>query len=366
MYHFNRVEGHTIDFGMSLSDAFYRRFNSALNLSYGFADKKVKEELNLKYLMGDYRIYYLSLDLFKKLKVLSEDYDKLTTTALALLSKYEFEDYYYTSGFKFEAGGEVFPVLALRAGFENHADKNAYVNTNFSFFSRNKTFRENPGMYRARINALTSGFTLDFRDYIEDGYSRRRINGPDSYILFRGDIIYSNKSLLKSELNFTTYLLNISGTLKTFKSAGLDFNLAAINNTGRLPYQLLYGVPGNIDLLFKNFSFRTLKVNEIKGEKVVMLNLEHNFKDELFRLLRIPGLKDWEIQFKTFFNAAYAELKNESREILLLPVKTLPHPFYEIGFGLGHVLIPLQIEFAWKLNYRDGNNFRAGFNLVIF
>ena len=365
MYHFNRVEGHTIDFESSLSDLFLKRFNSSLNLSYGFADKRVKEDLKLKYLLGKYRIYYLSLNAYNKLKVISEDYDKLTTTALSLLSKYEFEDYYYTSGFKFEAGGEIFPVLALRAGFENHTDKNAYVNTNFSFLSRNKTFRENPGMYQAKINALTVGFTLDFRDYIEDGYTRRRITGPGSYILLRGDIIHSDKNLLKSELNFTTYLINISGTLQTFKSAGLNFNIIGINNTGRLPYQLLYGIPGNIDLLFKNFSFRTLNVNEIKGEKIVTLNLEHRFNDELFRLLRIPGLKDWEIQFKSFFNIAYAELKKESQEILVLPVKTFPHPFFEIGFGLGQVLIPVEVEFAWKLNYRDGNNFRAGLNIII-
>jgi len=365
MYHFNRVEGHTIDFGPYLSDLFKKRFNTSLDLSYGFADKKMKEDLKLEYLLGDYRTYYISLNFFNKLKVLSEDYEKLTSTALSLISKYEFADYYYTSGFKFEAGGEVFPVLALRAGFENHADKNAYVNTNFSFFSGNKTFRENPGMYQGKINALSAGFTIDFRDYIEDGFFRRRITQSESYVLLSGDVFYSDKSFLKSELNFTTYMLQINGTLKTFKSAGLDFKIIGINNTGRLPYQLLYAVPGNIDLLFKNFSFRTLNVNEIKGEKVVTINLEHNFNDELFRLLRIPGFMKWDIQFKSFFNIAYAEIKSESREILLLPVKTLPHPLYEAGFGLGHALIPIEIEFAWKLNYRDGNNFRAGLNIII-
>jgi hypothetical protein len=365
MYHFNRVEGHTLDFGLSLGDLFNKRLNSSLDLSYGFADKKMKENLNLKYLLGEYRTYYLVLNIFNKLKVLSEDYDELTTTALALFSKYEFSDYYYSSGVKFEAGGEIFPLLSLRAGFENHTDKNAYVNTNFSLFSKDKTFRENPAMYQGKINALTAGFTVDFRNYIEDGFFRRRITQSESYVLLKGDFVHSDRRLLKSELNFTTYILQINGTLKTFKSAGLDFKIVGINNTGRLPYQLLYAVPGNIDILFKNFSFRTLNVNEIKGEKVVTVNLDHNFNDELFRLLRIPGLMEREIQFKTFFNISYAEIKSESREILLFPVKTLPHPFFEIGFGLGHVLIPIEIEFAWKLNYRDGNNFRAGLNIII-
>jgi hypothetical protein len=297
--------------------------------------------------------------------VLSEDYDQLTATVLSLLSKYEFSDYYYSSGFKFEAGGEVFPSLALRGGFENHYDKNAYVSTNYSIFSKDEAFRENPEIYQSKISALTGGFTIDIRDYIEDGFFRRRITQSDSYVIINGDIIYSDESLLKSELSFTTYMLTINGALRTFKSAGFNFNLVGINTTGQLPYQLLYAIPGNIDVIFKNYSFRTLNVNEIKGDKVVTLNLEHNFNDELFRLAQIPGIMDWEIQFKTFFNISYAEIKKETQEILIQPVKTFPHPFYEIGFGLGHVLIPIEIEFAWKLNYRDGNNFRAGLNVII-
>jgi hypothetical protein len=37
-------------------------------------------------------------------------------------------------------------------------------------------------------------------------------------------------------------------------------------------------------------------------------------------------------------------------------------PFYETGFSIGHVLVPIQFEFAWKLNYLNGNNFRIGVN----
>jgi len=366
MYHFNRIEGHTVDFGLFFSDLLNKRLNSSLNLSYGFADKRVKVNFYSKYLLGDYRTYYVSINGYNKLKVIGEGYDEFTSTILSLFSKYDFSDYYYSSGFKFEAGGEFFPILALRAGFENNTDKDAYVNTNFSFFGKDKIFRENPAIFKTRINALTAGFTLDFRDYIEDGLFRRRAGQGNSYIIFNGDVAYSSRSILKSELNFTNYKLRIEGTLNTFKSAQLNFNILGIKNIGRLPYQLLYAIPGNIDLLFLIHSFRTLNINEIKGENIVTVNLEHDFGDELFRLMMIPGLKDWEIQLKVFVNAAYADIKGETSSPLTTPVKTFPHPFYEIGFGLGHILIPLEVEFAWKLNYRDGNNFRAGLNIFIF
>ena len=86
----------------------------------------------------------------------------------------------------------------------------------------------------------------------------------------------------------------------------------------------------------------------------------------IFRALRIPGLMDWEIQLNTFFNAAYCDMGKGTAASLPAQVKTFPHPFYEIGFGISQVLIPLQVEFAWKLNYRGENNFRVGINSFLY
>ncbi|MCK7525348.1 MAG: DUF5686 and carboxypeptidase regulatory-like domain-containing protein [Ignavibacteriales bacterium] len=57
MYHFSRVEGHALDFGIFVDDAFNRRFNSSLKMSYGFSDKKFKQDFNAGYLLGDYRTW---------------------------------------------------------------------------------------------------------------------------------------------------------------------------------------------------------------------------------------------------------------------------------------------------------------------
>ena len=139
-----------------------------------------------------------------------------------------------------------------------------------------------------------------------------------------------------------------------------------IYNRGSLPYQSLYALPGNIDILFQNFSFRTLNVNQVFGSRVVTLNLEHNFRDLLFRVLKIPGLMNWEIQLNVFFNAAYCSAGSETSVHLPVQIQTFPHPFYEAGFGLSHVLLPLQLEFAWRLNYKGENNFRVGINSLLF
>jgi hypothetical protein len=369
MYHFNSIEGNALDFGLFFSDLFDKRLNSNLIFTYGFSDEKFKTDLYAQYLFGDYRTYSLSVNYFNKLNILfssSDEYSDLVSTFSSLVLKDDFRDYYYSKGFKLNLAGEVFPVLSLNAGFINHTDMNAYKNTDFSFFNKNEKFDDNPFIYEAKINALTGGFKFDFRDYIEDGFFRRRISFGNPYVIFKGDVTYSNKSFLKSDLNFTKYEFSVNGMVNTFKTATLYFKIRGVYTNGKLPFQLLFGSPGNIDGLYQSYSFRVLNLNEVFGDRVLNVFLENNFGNEIFRWLKIPVLKDSEILLSTFLNIGISEISDRSKSILVHPVETFNHPLYEVGFGIGHVLVPFKVEFAWKLNYRGKNNFRVGLNTYIF
>lgn len=366
MYHFSSVEGNALDFGIFYRDKFSQRLNTSLKMSYGFSDKKFKQDFSAGYLLGEYRTWEIKFNAFNKIKILfgeSDTYSEFFSTLITLITKDEFRDYYYSKGFEIGFEGEVLPVLNMRVGFKNKTDNSAYVNTNFSFFYRDKSYNPNLPIYETRINTINIGFDIDFRPYIEDGYFRRRTSLGKTYVLFSGDIAYSNKGLFNSKLNFTTYQFSVSTFLRTFKSASLNLNLYGRLNDGTTPYQDLYSLPGNINLIFNSQTFRTLNVNEIVGDKIFTLNFIHNFSDEIFRIMNIPGLKNWEIMLSLIFNAAIADINNKTVSILTNPVKTFKHPFYELGFGLGQGLLPFKLEFMWKLNYRDGNNFRVGLNM---
>ncbi len=368
-WRFNRVEGFTPRLGFYFEDYFDQRLNSSLDLAYGFSDERFKTDFSLEYLLGDYRTTSVNFNAYNSIKILfgtSDEYSNLTASLLALLNKEEFRNYYYSAGYDFKIEGEVFPVLALSAGFFNRKDKSAQNNTDFSFFKKDKEYPANPNIYEATINALTTGFKIDFRDYIEDGYFRRRVRSGSYYTTFEGDVTHSNKDWLSSDLNFTTYRLYINNFIPTFRSSFINLDLFGMYNVGALPYQDMYALPGNINLLSKSFTFRTLKVNEIFGERVATLNLEYDFRDELFKLLKVPGFKDWEITLNAFFNSAITEIGDGSSALLPAEIKTFDKPFYEIGFGLGQGIIPMQLEFAWKLNYRGSNNFVISLNTFAF
>jgi hypothetical protein len=369
MYHFNTVEGHALDFGLYVDDYSDRRMNSSIELSYGFSDNKIKTDLYFVYLLSDYRTYRITLNAYNKLKILggtSISYWNLTATLLALLNKEEFRDYYYSKGFDIQFAGQFLPFLKFITGLQHHTDLSAQNNSDFSFFKKDKSYRENPNILDTKLNALTAGFKLDFRDYIEDGYFRSRSSFGHSYIIFSGNITHSSTNFLNSDLNFTTYKFRIRSYIRTFRSAHFNFRIFGMYNTGVLPIQELYALSGNINIITKNNTFRTLRVNEVFGERILTFNIEHNFRNEFFKIFNIPGLKDWDITVKTFFNIAYSEIGPQSMEVLPLEVNTFPHPFYEIGFGLGQGVIPIQLEFSWKLNYKGNNNFVIGLNTFLF
>ena len=275
MYRFNRIEGHSLGVGFYANSALNRRLNSSINFSYGFSDKKTKTNIYAKYFLGQYRTYSISLNAFNKLQTVfgnSENYNELTASLLSLISKYEFRNYYYAKGFNIKLNGEVFPVLNLSLTFNNRTDNNAVTRTNVSLFDNKKRYGNNPPIFETKVNSLKLGFNLDFRNYIENGYFRRRISGGKSFILIKGNVTFSRKNFLNSNIDFTQYGFSSFVRIRTLGASFLYFNLKGIYTDGSLPYQYMYSLPGNIKATARNFSFRTLNVNEVIGGRIVTIN----------------------------------------------------------------------------------------------
>ncbi len=373
LYSFNKIEGHILNFEGTARDLFNRRFYASLDLSYGFADKKFKTDLSATYYLGEYRTASVTVSASDKLVDLFSEsirFSKLTSTFTNIFYKYDFRDYHYTKGFSVNALSEVFPVFRLGAGFINRTDNNAFNNTNFSIFKRSKNYSINKTIYETKIKAVTASFRLDFRKYIEDGYFRRRTSQGNAYAFLSGNALFSNSSMLKSSLSFQSYKLSLNGYIPTYKSSSMNFIFSGIYSNGPVPYQMLYSLPGSIEMASPSFSFRTIRTGEVFGDRALILSIEQNFNDELFRTLGLNFLIDLQINLSAHFNAALLEVSPDSKSIFPkqnnpAPVFTFTEfkkPFAELGFGLGHALFPIRFEFTWKLNYFGKNNFVLGMN----
>ena len=368
IYSFNKITGHQLNFGFYIDEELDKRFNSYFEIGYGFSDKNFKTDLSLKYLLGEYRTGEISLNIYNKLVDLFGEnisYSKFTSTLLSLFNKYDFRDYYYTKGWEFKVFKEIFPVLGLGFGFINRTDNNAFNNSDFSFFFKSRKYRENKLIYENKINAFTAEFSIDIRSYIENGYTRQRVNRGELFSKFKGNVIISSKSLLKSQSEFKLYQINLFGNIRSFKSTSFLYNIENIFSEGAVPFQMMYALSGNINNLGKYLTFRTIRLGEVFGDSGFILNSQYDFNDEIFRMLKIPFLKDSQLTLFCHFNAALISISEKSKNILMHSYKEFKHPFYEIGFGIGHMILPFSVEFTWKLNYRDNNNFVFGVNVIL-
>ncbi len=365
-YNFNKVQGNTLNLALFYKDGEEQRLNSSGSVSYGFADDLVKEEFNFNYKLGNLRTSEISFSYFDKVTDLfsrTNNYNKFTSTFLSLFTKYDFRNYFYRKGFDININGEVTPTLSVGLGFISNKDKSAKNNSDFSFFNREKKFSKNIQISELFTQAIKTSFKIDFRNFIEDGFFRRRIT-PRNHILFEGTAFLSNNKLLNTDVDFQIYELMTYGSFSTIGNWSLDFQINKILSNGTVPIQYLYALPGNINAGSKNNSFRTLKIGEVYGDDVTTIFLRHNFQDDLFKLFQIPILKDLQLQLSTYLNIALSDITGKNNRFTVKKFKKFTKPFYEFGFSIGHILIPINFEFTWKLNYRGKNNFAFGINSI--
>ena len=375
LYSFNRVEGHTLNFGTNIYNILDQRTNIRWDFSYGIDDVKLKTDFSANYYLGEYRTSNFTLHAYSKLSDLFSEsirYNRLTSTLVNLIGKYDFRDYYYTNGFSAGIQSQVFPVLGLGISFSNRTDKSARVNTDFSFFNKSKTYSSIPPVYETKLNSVTVNAQLDFRKYMEDGYFRRRVNFGDAYVTLGGSVTVSNSDFLKSSLEFQSYRAQVNGTIPTFASSRLNFTLTGNYSNGSIPFQMMYALPGNIESIGQSYTMRTLSTGEVFGDRVFVVSIEHNFNDELYRFLHLNFLIDWQMNLSAHFNAAFVEISPKSKSLLPVDRYGNPYeitefktPFAEVGFGIGQSLFPFRLEFTWKLNYLGKNNFVIGLNAPI-
>ena len=377
IYQFNHVEGHTLGFMFAGNNLLDNAFDSRINFSNGFSDKRFKESISTSLYIVDDRTIMLSFSVYNKLATLfstSDRYRSSTSTIFSLLSSRDFRSYYYTNGFDFRVDAGISHFMRFFIGYSNHVDHSAKTNTTFSLFGNshrsynsNNSFAfpdsVNPPIYEARLNTISFGVNFDFRDDVIENFQRRKDSFGHSFITFGAGVLISDSKNLGSDLSFVSYNANVMGEVNTFGTSSLGVSVTGVYSAGPVPLQMQYALPGNINSTAENYTFRTLGVGNTFGDQVLTLSLEYNFRREIYRAFPLSFLKN--INFSSFFNAAYKNMSDKSAAIMPIPYTLLTLPLFEAGFGVGYSSLPISLEFAWRLTHIDRGSFRIGINTSI-
>jgi len=370
IYEFNRMRGHQLSPGFYYDDSDGKRLSLNGQINYGFADKRLLHNFGGFYLSGDYRTTKTSFSYRNDQEVIfgeSDNYNAFTSTVTSLFGKYDFRSYFYRKAIDADIKFEFAEIFNIRIGYTNTTDNPGGINSDYSFFAKDKTYPVNLPADRYSGNIFRAGVTLDYRNYIEDGFFRRRVSGSSGYDIWGVDFEFANNSIMKSDRDFSKISLSLDGRKNGFRSHVINYRFSSNFSTGSLPVQTYFSLPGNINGLGKSESFRTLKFGEVFGDKTSTLFLEYNFNDDFFRMLSVPLLKDANLFVTFYLSSALTSIRDENLSSLtFVPSEKFGKPFYESGFSIAHPLFPLVFEFTWKLNYRNGNNFTFGINSFAF
>jgi len=347
-----------LQFNLEYDD--FKRLNLNSYIGYGFSDKKMKYELEYSHQLLKDRSLRIDASVFRRLNALFYGLTGIFTgynTITSLLTKDDYYNYYYSSGYDIRVSKSFIPQVELALRYHQEKQTTANTNTNFSIFKKDRKFRDNPRINDAFQRLV--GFSLlldpnkykliDFGDGLVSRYTETQF--PELFLGFD----YSSKKL-NSTYEYRKYFAQVEGENNIANFFNIKYKLGAVIFSGDVPFQSLAYFNSTSSALGKDFSFRTMDYQEYLGDKIYYFNFENNFKNIFWS--RVPIINKFSLI--GFFNAGKSEISNSN--LLLSSSKNFDvtkNVFLEAGFGISGILDFLRVDFAWRLNNRIlGKNFR--------
>ncbi|MBV6513506.1 MAG: hypothetical protein FMNOHCHN_03041 [Ignavibacteriaceae bacterium] len=366
-FRFNRTGGVYTGAGFRYQPA--EGINTVTKAGYSFADKK---------LHGDFRAEY-SFDEAGQSQFIGSLYSRLnrrddpnslrerTITLLSLLSKNDYGDYYYSSGYSFELKYGIGQLRFIRReaferptvftlGFRDETHLPAAVNTDFAFFGRGREYRGNPAAVSGRLRSLYSEVMLNYSP-------ARRIGNAGLYI----SIETADKKRLTGDFTFTNLRSAVYLRTRTLPLWMLDLRVSGGYSNGELPVQRYYSFESASAAIALPGALRGIKEKEFYGDRFATLFAEHNFGELIPGVLRIPNVAAYGIEVIVNGSIAWSDIRNRSavqsaNPQLKTTAETSDRYYYEAGVGFNRLLIFFRFDISARLSQVSGPSYRLTFS----
>ncbi|TNE69411.1 carboxypeptidase-like regulatory domain-containing protein [bacterium] len=297
----------------------------------------------------------------------SPQYNRIFSSATFLFSGKDYFDYYWSKQYGFNASYE-FRLnnprrrrdrIEMKVGLGYLSDESRSLTkmTDYDIFATKKLERINPAVFNGKINSVKSFIQIgdDFIPFSPIGQSRAKFS-----------IEHANSSLLGSDVDFTTYQIEIDYRIKTFFQRrflpnALDVRLAAGTSTGDLPIQRLMTLDGTIGGFSPFGTFKSLPTTFYQGDKYVAFFWEHNFRTVPFELLGLTSLAEKGTSIIVFGSHGKTWLDNATSTALFPYAHVINGVHHELGASISGIFDFLRLDFIQRI---DRPNFYIGLSVA--
>ncbi len=361
LYHFNRVEGHALSGEFSTTFPKSPLHRVWAEAGYGFSDKRIKYSVGTSFEVFSSPALALGMSRYYKSDYIDSDGDPTPVGIMTLLSwidKYDYRDFFYRDGWSAWVNYDPWILFPMNLRVARDGFYNAKVNSEWSVFNRDESYRANPPINEGSILSVSGRLSLDTRDLLDNAGEIMRIGRRNHVPTFGAGL--HRIDLASGAWDVKTYFGDLSGMFDFGIPGVFSYGFTGEYADGALPTQMLFNLRGGIEFLTAGRGFRTLDFREFGGDSRVTARFTYSFRDWLFRWLRVPFLRDtgWELDF--FANGGWTSMRDETARLQTVPVSEAKVPFWEAGFGIDGILTIFRVDMAWRLNH-----FRPGRNVFI-
>lgn len=297
----------------------------------------------------------------------SPQYNRLFSSATFLLTGRDYFDYYWSKQIGAEASYEFRIVQARRRrdrldmkvglGFLSDASRSIIKRTDYDVLGNTRLERPNPTIPAQIINSAKAFVQLgeDFVPFSPIGQRRTKFS-----------IEHASSGIFASDVNFTTYKLEIDYRLNTFfrrrfLPQALDMRIEAGTSTGNLPLQRLFSLDGSLGGFSPFGTFRSLRTSYYEGDQYLAFHWEHNFRTVPFEVLGWKSLAEKGTSIIVFGSHGKTWMNTTTKNQLGGFAQILNGTHHELGASISGIFDFLRIDFIQRI---DRPNFYIGLSIA--
>jgi hypothetical protein len=349
---FNRVEGLYLGGIIELNDLTpHARFFGSLG--YGFSDHSWKYSAGTVLYPTANRRVGAGTERFRSTGTIPREqhFGSYVVAAAALFDKNDYLDYYLTDGwrafleFNVKSGSRYRRQhTRIEFGFTEQEYISMEKNTDFSLFSRKRSFRENPAITEGRFRGIS--------------VNAQRMPSSAFFMMpvgFRWEVSleHTSPSFTGSDFDFTRLYAYVQGRINTMYrrhalSPVLSYYIATGISAGDVPIQRYFELNSELSGFASVGTLRGVHTKEFGGERFFQFSLEHNFRRIPFLALGIPFLYETGFEFLVHGSIARSWYVDIDRPLSGYLPRTTDGWYTEFGIGIGNIFDLVRIDLTWR------------------